>query len=84
MNVTLLLTIVVIFCVILGIEAQGRKYALPDEEDMELENQLKVLNKPPIKSFQTKSGDILDCIDIYKQPAFDHPLLQNHKIQNTG
>ncbi|KAI3941304.1 hypothetical protein MKW92_033535 [Papaver armeniacum] len=81
MNVTLLLTIMVVFCVILGIEAQGRKYALPDEEDMELENQLKVLNKPPIKSFQTKSGDILDCIDIYKQPAFDHPLLQNHKIQ---
>ncbi|KAK7321484.1 hypothetical protein VNO77_32181 [Canavalia gladiata] len=29
----------------------------------------------------TKLGDIVDCIDIYKQPAFDHPLLKNHKLQ---
>ncbi|RZC76499.1 hypothetical protein C5167_000567, partial [Papaver somniferum] len=29
----------------------------------------------------TKMGDTIDCIDIYKQPAFDHPLLKNHKIQ---
>ncbi|OVA01277.1 protein of unknown function DUF239 [Macleaya cordata] len=32
-------------------------------------------------NLQTRIGDIFDCIDIYKQPAFDHPLLQNHKIQ---
>ncbi|KAF5197172.1 Nep-interacting protein [Thalictrum thalictroides] len=30
---------------------------------------------------QTEYGDIYDCIDIYKQPAFDHPALKNHKIQ---
>ncbi|ESW13893.1 hypothetical protein PHAVU_008G235200, partial [Phaseolus vulgaris] len=29
----------------------------------------------------TKFGDIVDCIDIYKQPAFDHPLLKDHKLQ---
>ncbi|RZB70112.1 hypothetical protein D0Y65_039419 [Glycine soja] len=29
----------------------------------------------------TKFGDIIDCIDINKQPAFDHPLLKNHKLQ---
>ncbi|KAH9608308.1 hypothetical protein KSS87_004230 [Heliosperma pusillum] len=28
-----------------------------------------------------KDGDIIDCIDIYKQPAFDNPLLKNHKLQ---
>ncbi|KAJ0883806.1 putative neprosin activation peptide [Helianthus annuus] len=28
-----------------------------------------------------KDGDIVDCVDIYKQPAFDHPLLKNHTIQ---
>jgi hypothetical protein len=30
-----------------------------------------------------QSGDVgeFDCVDIYKQPAFDHPLLKNHKIQ---
>ncbi|KAI3968352.1 hypothetical protein MKW92_052341 [Papaver armeniacum] len=30
---------------------------------------------------QTKYGDTIDCINIYKQPAFDHPLLKDHKIQ---
>ncbi|KAJ8644954.1 hypothetical protein MRB53_006702 [Persea americana] len=30
---------------------------------------------------QSEDGDIIDCIDIYKQPAFDHPLLKNHTIQ---
>nr|XP_007141956.1 hypothetical protein PHAVU_008G240200g [Phaseolus vulgaris]ESW13950.1 hypothetical protein PHAVU_008G240200g [Phaseolus vulgaris] len=30
---------------------------------------------------QTKFGYIVDCIDIYKQSAFDHPLLKNHKLQ---
>ncbi|TKY56706.1 hypothetical protein E2542_SST21152 [Spatholobus suberectus] len=29
----------------------------------------------------TKFGDIIDCIDIYKQLAFDHPLLKSHKLQ---
>ncbi|XP_021985731.1 uncharacterized protein LOC110881899 [Helianthus annuus] len=30
---------------------------------------------------KVKDGDIVDCVDIYKQPAFDHPLLKNHTIQ---
>ncbi|XP_050918389.1 uncharacterized protein LOC127135778 [Lathyrus oleraceus] len=51
------------------------------EEDLELERQLSILNKSPIKSIHTKSGYIVDCIDINKQPAFDHPLLKNHKVQ---
>ncbi|KAF3551991.1 hypothetical protein DY000_02002438 [Brassica cretica] len=25
--------------------------------------------------------DDFDCVDIYKQPAFQHPLLKHHKIQ---
>ena len=29
---------------------------------------------------QTKYGDIYDCVDFYKQPAFDHPLLKNHNF----
>ncbi|KAI3917706.1 hypothetical protein MKW98_021468 [Papaver atlanticum] len=48
---------------------------------MELEKKLKILNKPPVKSIQNEFGDTCDCINIYKQPAFDHPLLRNHKIQ---
>ncbi|KAF5478246.1 hypothetical protein F2P56_004822 [Juglans regia] len=50
-------------------------------EDLEIDRQLKILNRPYIKSIKTVEGDIFDCIDIYKQPAFDHPLLKNHSIQ---
>ncbi|GFP81994.1 hypothetical protein PHJA_000342700, partial [Phtheirospermum japonicum] len=31
----------------------------------------------------SEDGDIIDCIDIYQQPAFDHPALRNHKLQLT-
>ncbi|KAI3843634.1 hypothetical protein MKX03_021034 [Papaver bracteatum] len=51
------------------------------EEDLELDKKLKILNKPPLKSIQTEFGDTYDCINIYEQPAFDHPMLKNHKIQ---
>ncbi|KAL2317372.1 hypothetical protein Fmac_031248 [Flemingia macrophylla] len=51
------------------------------KEDLELEKQLKLVNKPSVKSIHTKFGYIVDCIDINKQPAFDHPLLKNHKLQ---
>ncbi|OMO99228.1 hypothetical protein CCACVL1_03883 [Corchorus capsularis] len=51
------------------------------KKNMELERQLEVLNKSAIKTFQAKDGDIIDCIDINKQPALDHPLLKNHKVQ---
>ncbi|KAI3884255.1 hypothetical protein MKW92_013344 [Papaver armeniacum] len=61
--------------------AHGAKNRPSMEEDMEFEQQLKILNKPPIKTIRTKFGDTYDCIDIYKQPAFDHPLLKNHKMQ---
>ncbi|KAJ0054617.1 hypothetical protein Pint_03429 [Pistacia integerrima] len=54
---------------------------LSKDEDLELERQLKILNKPPVKTIKTAEGDIMDCIDINKQPALDHPLLKNHKVQ---
>ncbi|CAI9093620.1 OLC1v1029167C1 [Oldenlandia corymbosa var. corymbosa] len=34
-----------------------------------------------IKTIQSEDGDIIDCVDIYKQPALSHPALRNHKIQ---
>ncbi|KAK7250490.1 hypothetical protein RIF29_32960 [Crotalaria pallida] len=52
-------------------------------EELEIESHLKLHNKPPIRSIQVKSGQIVDCIDINRQPAFDHPLLKNHKIQRN-
>ncbi|KAJ4708150.1 Protein of Unknown Function (DUF239) [Melia azedarach] len=38
-------------------------------------------NRHAVKSIQSEDGDIIDCIDKYKQPAFDHPALRNHIIQ---
>ncbi|XP_058069170.1 protein neprosin-like [Magnolia sinica] len=58
----------------------GNARSLSKEEYMELKAKLKVLNKPAVKGIQTQHGDI-DCVDMYKQPAFDHPLLKNHTIQ---
>ncbi|XP_048573942.1 uncharacterized protein LOC125554424 [Triticum urartu] len=42
---------------------------------------LRRLNKPPVASIQSPDGDIIDCVHISEQPAFDHPLLKNHTIQ---
>ncbi|XP_072993780.1 protein neprosin-like [Typha latifolia] len=42
---------------------------------------LEKINKPAVKSIQSPDGDIVDCIPIDKQPAFDNPLLKNHTIQ---
>ncbi|KAK1300359.1 hypothetical protein QJS10_CPB13g00152 [Acorus calamus] len=33
------------------------------------------------KEAEKEDGDIFDCVDIYKQPSLDHPLLKNHSIQ---
>ncbi|XP_034709746.1 uncharacterized protein LOC117932578 [Vitis riparia] len=58
-------------------------WTISKEEDMELEKQLKILNKPAVKTIRTNSGQIFDCVDIHKQPSLDHPLLKNHKVQMT-
>ncbi|KQJ98229.1 hypothetical protein BRADI_3g35614v3, partial [Brachypodium distachyon] len=51
------------------------------QDDFTLEAELKMLNKPYVKSFKDNYGVVFDCVDIHKQPAFDHPLLKNHKLQ---
>ncbi|GAB4824834.1 hypothetical protein Ancab_007704 [Ancistrocladus abbreviatus] len=45
--------------------------------------QRKLAKKPKgtVKTLKGDKGDVIDCVDIYKQPAFDHPLLQNHTLQ---
>ncbi|GLT67863.1 hypothetical protein SLA2020_401410 [Shorea laevis] len=50
-------------------------------EHLSLDQQLRILNKPHVKSIKSEVGDIFDCVDIYNQPAFHHLLLKNHKIQ---
>ncbi|XP_026436335.1 uncharacterized protein LOC113334212 [Papaver somniferum] len=34
-----------------------------------------------IKTIKGDNREIIDCYDIYSQPAFNNPLLRNHKIQ---
>ncbi|CAH1448796.1 unnamed protein product [Lactuca virosa] len=38
-------------------------------------------NKPSMKSIKSPDGDIIDCVHISNQAAFDHPSLKNHQIQ---
>ncbi|XP_057440236.1 uncharacterized protein LOC130732142 [Lotus japonicus] len=47
----------------------------------EIKAKLKLLNKPSVKTIKSEDGDIIDCVDIYKQSAFDHPALKDHKLQ---
>ncbi|XP_057807587.1 uncharacterized protein LOC131022175 [Salvia miltiorrhiza] len=49
--------------------------------NLEVKRHLSRLNKPSIKSIKSPDGDIIDCIRISHQPAFDHPHLKNHTIQ---
>ncbi|XP_049378500.1 uncharacterized protein LOC125843313 [Solanum stenotomum] len=72
-------TLVLYFLLSYNYVVQG-EIKLSEVEDQELESQLKLLNKPAIKTIKTMYGDIYDCIDFYKQPAFDHPLLKNHNF----
>ncbi|KAI3936654.1 hypothetical protein MKX01_034083 [Papaver californicum] len=60
----------------------GRRISQEEEEDIEIYEQLKILNKTPIKTIKMNDGEIVDCIDENKQPAFDHPLLKNHMIRS--
>jgi len=32
---------------------------------------------------QSTNGDIIDCVHMRDQPAFDHPLLKNHEIKSV-
>ncbi|XP_052170441.1 uncharacterized protein LOC127786813 [Diospyros lotus] len=39
------------------------------------------IKKLAVKSILSEDGDVIDCIDIYRQPAFHHRVLRNHTIQ---
>ncbi|RZC86483.1 hypothetical protein C5167_030560 [Papaver somniferum] len=84
-NVNLIVFLVLIFFILItesqSVYGEKSRILKREKEDWELEKQLKILNKKPTKTIKTEFGDTIDCIDIYKQPAFDHPLLKNHKIQ---
>ncbi|KAI4311742.1 hypothetical protein MLD38_036616 [Melastoma candidum] len=63
----------------IGGRGGGRVYCLSLEEDRELEEEYARLKKPAVKTIKMDYGDVYDCVDFYDQPAFDHPLLKDHK-----
>ena len=108
------LVVVMLFLSFLFFSCGRGRSSTISESDFELERELKMLNKPYVKSFkvtmpweqtlrcqvlkmiresksdvlilylmkwQDNYGVVFDCVDIYKQPAFDHPLLKNHILQ---
>ncbi|XP_038702790.1 uncharacterized protein LOC119999356 [Tripterygium wilfordii] len=44
---------------------------------------VKKINKAALLTIESPDGDLIDCIDERTQPAFDHPLLRNHKIRSV-
>ncbi|XP_011038451.1 PREDICTED: uncharacterized protein LOC105135329 [Populus euphratica] len=48
-----------------------------------IQRHLDKINKPPVMAIESPDGDIIDCVHKRKQPALDHPLLRNHKIQRN-
>ncbi|KAH9603991.1 hypothetical protein KSS87_023594 [Heliosperma pusillum] len=48
---------------------------------LQLQRHLNRLNKPSQKTILSPDGDIIECVHISRQPAFDHPFLKNHTIQ---
>ncbi|RAL53948.1 hypothetical protein DM860_004419 [Cuscuta australis] len=67
-----------IFFVFLGILLTD---ARPEMNSFLVQKHLKRLNKPSLTYIQSPDGDIIDCVHMSHQPAFDHPFLKNHTIQ---
>ncbi|XP_072983439.1 protein neprosin-like [Typha latifolia] len=74
--------LLVILCIgLVNGVVDGRRIISNTDRERAIEEKLKQLNKPAVKTIQSEDGDTIDCVDIHQQPAFDHPLLKNHTIQ---
>ncbi|KAG5244200.1 EARLY FLOWERING family protein [Salix suchowensis] len=73
-----MLLLLILLCILsngVNGKAKARNYR------SEINRRLKLLNKPAVKTIKSEDGDVIACVDIYRQPAFDHPDLKNHTIQ---
>ncbi|KAK1420289.1 hypothetical protein QVD17_21766 [Tagetes erecta] len=68
--------VVVVLCVVMAARVS---YAAGNQ--FEVDKHLNRLNKRSVKSIKSPDGDIIDCVHIEHQAAFDHPSLKNHKVQ---
>ncbi|XP_042405107.1 uncharacterized protein LOC121995430 [Zingiber officinale] len=76
-----LIYLILLFSLLLCSIEGRNNIPLTEEEELEIEKELQSLNKPPVKTLKSFTGDLFDCIEMYKQPAFDNPVLKNHKLQ---
>uniref|UniRef100_A0A0E0FZJ5 Neprosin PEP catalytic domain-containing protein n=1 Tax=Oryza nivara TaxID=4536 RepID=A0A0E0FZJ5_ORYNI len=81
LQVALLLLVALIFSTLPSEAEAAAATSTNLRRRQEVQSLLKRLNKPPLATIQSPDGDIIDCVHISKQPAFDHPLLKNHTIQ---
>ncbi|MCL7036025.1 hypothetical protein MKW94_013490 [Papaver nudicaule] len=77
--VAILLSVISLYHVLILVE--GKMDVLSAKEELELQRQLTILNKSPIQTIHAPWGDVYDCIEFHKQPAFDHPLLKNYTFK---
>ncbi|CAN6456496.1 unnamed protein product [Victoria cruziana] len=61
-----------------GVET--RRWVAEDEYD-QLQRPSVMPSRDPVKTIKTEGGDVIDCVHIYAQPAFEHPLLKDHVIK---
>ncbi|KAF8407129.1 hypothetical protein HHK36_006254 [Tetracentron sinense] len=77
-----LLSVVIAFVLLSVLIARTLSHGFVEgRRNIEVKDRELVRHKAAVKSIESEDGDVIDCVDIYKQPAFDHPLLKNHKIQ---
>ncbi|KAF6172846.1 hypothetical protein GIB67_035400 [Kingdonia uniflora] len=70
-----------------SVDVEGGINFSGDEDDIELDKQLKLLNNPVVKTIKTEHSAIFDCVDIYKQPAFScegRCMRSFHALIGTG
>ncbi|CAN6994854.1 unnamed protein product [Brassica rapa subsp. trilocularis] len=63
----------------IAIRVDGHEFS--HHQEVKILRHLKRLNKPAVKSIKSEDGDVIDCVPITNQPAFDHPLLKHHTMQ---
>ncbi|XP_060217849.1 protein neprosin-like [Lycium barbarum] len=78
MNMEVMFCLFLLFMVSVVEAKQGMSLSA---QKLEVQKHLNRLNKTPIKSIKSPDGDIIDCVNMSHQPAFDHPLLKNHTLQ---
>ncbi|XP_074590158.1 protein neprosin-like [Curcuma longa] len=49
-----------------------------------IQRHLEKINKAGVRSIESPDGDTIDCVPRHRQPAMDHPLLKDHKIQRAA